>query len=249
MGRFSGKVAVVTGGNSGIGLASAVRLANEGARVAIFGRNQETLDAAVEEVGEGAVAIRGDVTSMSDLDTLVSTVKERLGNVDAVFVNAGIGGFTPLGDTTEEAFDLLTGVNFKGAYFTIQKLLPILNDGASIVLNASVADQIGMQAFGVYSATKAAVRSLARTFSAELAGRGIRVNAVSPGPIETPIFAKMGMSQEQQSEFGEQITAQVPLKRMGRPEEIAAAVAFLASSDSSYVVGAELEVDGGLTQI
>ena len=249
MGRFNGKVAVVTGGNSGIGLASAKRLASEGARVAIFGRNQETLDAAVEEVGEGAIGIRGDVTSMTDLDQLVSTVKSELGKVDAVFVNAGVGGFTPLGDTTEEAFDHLTSVNFKGAYFTIQKLLPILNEGSAIVLNASVADQVGMQAFGVYSATKAAVRSLARTFSAELVDRGIRVNVVSPGPIETPIFGKMGMSEEQQSEFGEQITATIPMKRMGQPEEIAAAVAFLASSDSSYMAGAELEVDGGMTQV
>jgi NAD(P)-dependent dehydrogenase (short-subunit alcohol dehydrogenase family) len=249
MGRFNGKVAVVTGGNSGIGLASAKRLASEGARVAIFGRNQDTLDAAVEEVGEGAIGIQGDVTSMADLDKLVSTVSSELGQVDAVFVNAGVGGFTPLGDTTEEAFDHLTGVNFKGAYFTIQKLLPILNEGSSVVLNASVANQVGMPAFGVYSATKAAVRSLARTFSAELVDRGIRVNVVSPGPIETPIFDKMGMSQEQQGEFGEQITTMVPMKRMGQPEEIASAVAFLASSDSSYVVGAEIEVDGGMTQI
>ena len=249
MGKLNGKVAVVTGGNSGIGLASAVRFANEGARVAIFGRNQETLDAAVKEIGEGAIGIRGDVTSMEDLERLVSTVNSELGRVDAVFVNAGIGGFTPLGDTTEEAFDLLTSINFKGAYFTVQKLLPILNEGASIVLNASVADQVGIPAFGVYSATKAAVRSLARTFSAELADRGIRVNVVSPGPIETPIFGKMGMSQQQQDEFGAQIVEQVPLKRMGQPEEIAAAVAFLASPESSYVVGAELEVDGGMTQI
>ena len=249
MGRLNGKVAVVTGGNSGIGLASAVRFAAEGARVAIFGRNRETLDSAVKEIGEGAIGIQGDVTSMEDLDELVSTVSSELGKVDALFVNAGIGGFTPLGDTTEEAFDLITGVNLKGTYFTIQKLLPILNEGASVVLNASVAGQLGMPAFGVYSASKAAVRSLARTFSAELVDRGIRVNVVSPGPVETPIFERMGMSQEQQSEFGEQITTMVPLKRMGQPEEIAAAVAFLASSDSSYMVGAELEVDGGMTQI
>ena len=248
MSKLNGKVAVITGGNSGIGLATAKDFVKEGARVVIFGRNQETLDAAVAELGDAAVGVRGDVTSLEDLDRLVEATR-ALGPVDAVFVNAGIGGFTPIGDTSEEAFDRIVDINFKGAFFTVQKLLPALNDGASIVLNSSVAGQLGMQQFSVYSATKAAVRSLARSLSADLIERGIRVNVVSPGPIETPIFEKMGMDQQQQDAFGAQIVEMVPAKRMGQAHEIASAVTFLASADSSYVVGVELEVDGGLSQI
>lgn len=249
MKKLEGKVAVVTGGNSGIGRAAAVALAREGARVVVFGRNQETLDATLAELGGDAVGVRGDVTSLDDLDRLVDAARARFGGVDAVFVNAGVGALTPFGDTSPEVFDRLVDVNFKGAFFTVQKLLPILNEGASVVLNASIAGQLGMADFSVYSATKAAVRSLARSLSRDLLPRGVRVNSLSPGPIETPIFGRMGLSSEQQEAFGASLAEQSPLRRAGRPEEVAAAVVFLASPESSYVVGVDLEVDGGMSQL
>ncbi len=249
MKRLEGKVAVVTGGNSGIGLATAKRLQEEGARVAISGRSRQTLDEAVRTIGNGVVAVQADVAKPADLEKLYAEVKEKLGKIDVLFVNAGVAKFAPLANTSESLFDENFDINVKGAYFTVQKALPLLNDGASIVLNTSVADQKGNPGSSAYSATKAAMRSLARTAAAELVGRGIRVNAVAPGPIETPIFGRTGLPKEQIEAFAQGIAASVPMKRLGRPEEVAAAVAFLASQDASYITGTEINVDGGLGQI
>lgn len=249
MRRLEGKVAVVTGGNSGIGLAAAKRLQEEGARVAISGRSKQTLDEAVQTIGNGVVAVQADVAKPAELEKLYAVVKEKLGKIDVLFVNAGVAKFAPLADTSEGLFDEQFDINIRGAYFTIQKALPLLNDGASIVLNTSVVDQKGNPGTSAYSATKAALRSLARTAAAELVGRGIRVNTVAPGPIETPIFGKTGLPKEQLDEFAKEITAKVPMKRLGRPEEVAATVAFLASEDASYITGTEINVDGGLGQI
>ena len=249
MKRLEGKVALVTGGNSGIGLATAKRLRDEGARVAISGRSKKTLDEAVRAIGNGVVAVQADVAKLSEVDRLYAEVSQKLGKIDVLFVNAGVAKFAPLVETTESAFDEQFDINIKGAYFTIQKALPLLNDGASIILNTSVADSSGTVGASAYSATKAALRSLARTAAAELVGRGIRVNAVAPGPILTPIFGRTGLSQEAVDEFAKEMVAKVPMKRFGRPEEVAAAVVFLASQDASYITGVEINVDGGLGQI
>ena len=249
MKRLEGKVAVVTGGNSGIGLATAKRLQEEGARVAISGRNKQTLEEAVRTIGNGVVAVQADVAKPAALERLYAEVNEKLGKIDVLFVNAGVAKFAPLAETSEGLFDEEFDINVRGPYFTIQKALPLLNDGASIVLNTSVADQKGNPGSSAYSATKAALRSLARTAAAELVGRGIRVNAVAPGPIRTPIFGKTGLPKEQIEEFEKEITARVPMKRVGKPEEVAATVAFLASQDASYITGVEINVDGGLGQI
>jgi len=249
MKRFEGKVAVVTGGNSGIGLAAAKRLQEEGARVAILGRSRKTLDEAVKTIGNGVVAVQGDVANLTDVDKLYAEVSQRLGKIDVLFVNAGVAKFVPFAETTESTYDEQFDINIKGAYFTIQKALPLLNDGASIILNTSVVDRKGTAGASAYAATKAALRSLARTTAAELAGRGIRVNTVAPGPIVTPIFGRTGLSQEAIDGFAKEIVAQVPMKRFGQPEEVAGAVAFLASQDASYITGVEINVDGGLGQI
>jgi len=249
MKRLEGKVALVTGGNSGIGLATAKRLQDEGARVAISGRSKKTLDEAVRAIGNGVVAVQADVAKLSEVDRLYAEVSQKLGKIDVLFVNAGVAKFAPLAETTESTYDEQFDVNIKGAYFTIQKALPLLNDGASIILNTSVADSSGTVGASAYSATKAALRSLARTAAAELVGRGIRVNAVAPGPILTPIFGRTGLSQEAVDEFAKEMVAKVPMKRFGRPEEVAAAVVFLASQDASYITGVEINVDGGLGQI
>lgn len=247
--KLNNKVAVITGGNSGIGLATAQALIQEGAKVVIFGRSEETLAKAVSTLGDNAISVRGDVTEMADLENLFNTTKNIWGGVDVLFINAGVARFAPLEATSEELFDLVIDVNFKGAYFAIQKALPHLNDGASVILTTSGSNVMGMPDTSVYAASKAALRSLARTLSAELIDRGIRVNAVSPGPIETPIFGRMGLTQEQIEGFGESVIQQVPMKRFGKPEEIANAVVFLASADSAYVLGTELVVDGGITQL
>lgn len=249
MNKLSGKIAVITGGNSGIGLATAKLFANEGATVVITGRRQAELDAAVAEIGSHAVGVQGDVSKLDDLDKLYAEVKAKFGHIDIVFANAGIAELAPVGLVTEEHFDKVFGINVKGLLFTVQKALPLMVDGGSIILNSSVANTAGLEGFGVYSATKAAVRSFARTWTAELKARKIRVNVVSPGPIATPIFDTMGLSKEQIDEFGTNITTQVPLGRFGQPEEIAQAVLFLASSDSSYVAGVDLYVDGGMVAV
>ncbi|MGD0961765.1 MAG: glucose 1-dehydrogenase [Methylomonas sp.] len=249
MSKLSGKIAVITGANSGIGLATAKLFAKEGAAVVITGRRQAELDAAVAEIGGNAIGVQGDVSKLADLDKLYAEVKAKFGHIDIVFANAGISELSPIGAITEEHFDKVFDINVKGLLFTVQKALPLLVDGGSVILNSSVANTVGFEGFGVYSATKAAVRSFARTWTAELKARKIRVNVVSPGPIETPIFGKMGLSAEQIEAFGANTTTQVPLGRFGRPEEIAQAVLFLASSDSSYVAGVDLYVDGGMVAV
>ena len=247
--RLEGKVAVVTGGNSGIGLATAKRFQEEGAKVAISGRSKQTLESAVKTIGNGVVAVQADVAKLTDVERLYAEVSQKLGKIDVLFVNAGIAKFAPLAETSEDVYDEQFDINIKGAYFTIQKALPWLNDGASIILNTSVVDSKGTAGASAYAATKAALRSLARTAAAELVGRGIRVNTVAPGPIATPIFGKTGLSKEDLDDFAKGVTAMIPMKRFGQPEEVAAAVAFLASQDASYITGVEINVDGGLGQV
>ena len=249
MNRLEGRVAVVTGGNSGIGLATAKRFQQEGARVAISGRSKKTLDEAARAIGDGVLAIRADVAKGSELDMLYTEVSQKLGKIDVLFVNAGVAKYVPLAETSESTFDEQFDINIRGAYFTIQKALPLLNDGASIILNTSVVDNRGTPNTSAYAATKAALRSLARTAAAELAGRGIRVNTVAPGPIVTPIWQKMGISADAGDELAKRIIQQVPMKRYGQPEEVASTVAFLASQDASYIPGVEINVDGGLGQV
>ena len=247
--KLAGKVAVITGGNSGIGLAIAQEFTRQGANVVIFGRNAQTLDEAIGHIGNGTLAVQGDVTKLADLDRLYQETTAHFGKIDILVANAGIAKPAPLEFTDEALFDLTSDVNFKGAFFTVQKAVPYLNEGASVILTTSAGNVKGLPNFSVYVATKAAVRSLARSFSAELLPRGIRVNALSPGPIETPIFGRMGLPQEAVDGIAEQIGEMTPIKRFGQPEEMAKAALFLASSDSSYVVGSELVADGGMSQL
>jgi NAD(P)-dependent dehydrogenase (short-subunit alcohol dehydrogenase family) len=243
--KLVGKVAVVTGGSSGLGLASAKRFAVEGASVVITGRRQPELDAAVKEIGGNALGVRGDVSKLADLDHLFATVKEKFGRVDVLFANAGGGAFVPLGQITEEHFDKYFGINVKGTLFTVQKALPLMHSGGSIILNGSMVSIKGFPAFSVYAATKAALRSFVRTWSVDLKGRNIRVNVVSPGTVVTPAYqSELGLTEEQIKQFVAQAAATTPLGRAGTPEEIANAVLFLASDESSYVNGADLFVDG-----
>ena len=249
MKKLEGKVAVITGGNSGIGLATAQRFAAEGAHVFITGRRQGELDAAVRDIGKNVTGVQGDVSKLADLDRLYAAVKQQQGRIDVLFANAGGGELAPLGGISEEHFDKAFRVNVKGLLFTVQKALPLFQDGGSIILNASIAGSKGMEAFSVYSAAKAAVRSFARSWTVDLKHRKIRVNAISPGPIETPGYSNLGLSEEQIKEFKTAVVAAVPMGRMGSADEVAKAALFLASDDSSYVTGTELFVDGGMAQI
>jgi NAD(P)-dependent dehydrogenase (short-subunit alcohol dehydrogenase family) len=249
MSKLKGKVAVITGGNSGIGLATAQQFVSDGAYVFITGRRQSELDSAATQIGKNNVtAVQGDVSNLADLDRLYATVKKQKGQINVLFANAGTIGAAPLGEISEEHFDKTFGINVKGLLFTVQKALPLFQDGGSIILNASVAASKGFETTSVYSATKAAIRSFARTWTADLKQRKIRVNAISPGRIDTPIFNGV-LNEEQTNQFNATIVANVPLGRMGNPDEVAKAASFLASDDSSYITGTELSVDGGLAQI
>ncbi len=247
MSTLKNKVAVVTGGNSGIGYATAEEFVAKGAQVIITGRNRAAVDAAATKLGNGTLGIIADQASLADTDALVNTVKEHFGKVDVLFVNAGIGTFSPVAEVTEAAFDSIMNINFKGAYFTVQKFLPLLNDGASIILLSSVNAFTAMPNTSVYSASKAALNALGRTLSSELAARNIRVNTVNPGPINTPIFDKLGLDDETRTAFNNQIKERVPLNRAGESSEVAKLVAFLASSDASFITGSEYTIDGGVS--
>ncbi|MFD1873657.1 SDR family oxidoreductase [Hymenobacter bucti] len=247
--KLAGKVALITGGNSGIGLATAQRFVAEGAYVFITGRRQAELDAALQTLGGQAFAIQGDVSNLGDLDRVIATIREQKGTLDVLFANAGIAEFAPLEGVTEAQYDRQFDINVKGTFFTVQKALPLLPDGAAIVLMASIVGSKGYEANSVYSATKAAIRSLARTFTTDLKARRIRVNTISPGPIETPAFNAVLDTPEKMAAFKAQMVSGVPLGRMGDADEIAKAVVFLASDDSSYVAGVELFVDGGTAQV
>ncbi|MCX4238594.1 SDR family NAD(P)-dependent oxidoreductase [Streptomyces ortus] len=246
MGLLEGKTALVTGGSAGIGLAAAVRLATEGAHVFITGRRKAELDAAVEVIGPSATGVTGDIADLADLDRLYEAVRARGRGLDVLFANASIAALVPLEQITEEHFDTLFGINVRGTLFTVQKALPLLNDGASVILNGSTNVDVGDAALGVYAATKAATRSFSRTWANELKGRGIRVNTVTPGPTDTPALSVLSPDPEG---FKQLLTTRVPMGRLGRPEEVAAAVAFLASDQSSFITGSSLYVDGGLNQI
>jgi len=247
--KLKGKVAVITGGNSGIGLATARRFVSEGAYVYITGRRQSELDAAVRQIGKNVTAVQGDVSRLADLDRLYATVKQQHGRIDIVFANAGLGEFSSLGEISEAHFDKTFNVNVKGLLFTVQKALPLLQDGGSIILNASNASIKVLPGFSVYSATKAAIRSFARSWTLDLKSRKIRVNAVSPGSTNTPGLSGLGQTEEQIEQILRSMEATIPLGRLGDPDEIAKAVVFLASDDSSFITGTELFVDGGQAQI
>ena len=249
MGKLEGKIALVTGGNSGIGLATAKQFVNEGAYVFITGRREPELARAVKEIGRNVTAVQGDVSDLGDLDRLFARVKREKGKLDVVFANAGVAKYAALGTITEEFYDSIFDINVKGVLFTVQKALPLLSDGASIILNASVVGSKGFASNSVYSATKAAVRSFARTLTTDLKDRRIRVNAVSPGATDTPGLNELLGSSETGQQRLKMISSTVPLGRLGTPDEIAKAVVFLASNDSSYITGAELFVDGGFAQV
>jgi NAD(P)-dependent dehydrogenase (short-subunit alcohol dehydrogenase family) len=249
MGKLEGKIALITGGNSGIGLATAKQFVNEGAYVFITGRRQGELDAAVKQIGKSVTAVQGDVSKLGDLDRLFAQIKREKGRLDIVFANAGVATYAPFGTITEEHYDSIFNINVKGLLFTVQKALPLLPDGASVILNASIVASKGFSSNSVYSATKAAVRSFARTWTTDLKDRRIRVNAVSPGPIETPGLNNLLASSGAGEERLKMLSNNVPLGRLGTPDEIAKAVVFLASDDSSYVTGTELFVDGGMALV
>ena len=249
MGKLEGKIALVTGGNSGIGLATAKRFVSEGASVFITGRRDAELAAAVKAIGANVTGVQGDVSNLGDLDRLFARIGSDKGRLDILFANAGVATYAPLGTITEEHYDSIFDVNVKGLLFTVQKALPLMPDGASIILNASIVASKGLPANSVYSATKAAVRSFARTWTTDLKDRRIRVNAVSPGPIDTPGLKGLVASSGAGEQRLKAMSGSIPLGRLGTPDEIAKAVVFLASDDSSYVTGTELFVDGGMAQV
>ncbi|MDK1378096.1 MULTISPECIES: glucose 1-dehydrogenase [unclassified Sinorhizobium] len=248
MGRLEGKIAVITGGNSGIGLATAKRFVAEGAEVFITGRRQEELDRAVEAIGSGVTAVQGDISRMDDLGRLFATVQAKSGRIDVLFANAGLGQFAPLGAIDEASFDFTFDVNVKGTLFTVQKALPLMRAGGSIILTGSTTGSMGTPAFSVYSATKAAIRNFARSWALDLKGTGIRVNVLSPGSTETPGVKGLATPGEEDALLAG-FAAQTPLGRVAQPEETAAAALFLASDESSFMTGSEVFVDGGAAQV
>ncbi len=247
--KLKNKVAVITGGNSGIGFATAKLFAEEGAKVIITGRRKDAVSEAIKNLGDGIVGMTSDSSKVNEIDGLYNKIDKLYGKIDVLFLNAGVGTFEPLEQVTEATYDRQMNTNLKGLFFNVQKALPLLKDGGSIILTTSTADQKGFPNTSVYSATKAAVRSLARTLSAELLPRGIRVNSIAPGPIETPIFDKLGFPEEAVAEVKEQFTSMIPMQRMGTPKEIAKGALFLASDDSSYIAGIDLSIDGGAAKI
>jgi NAD(P)-dependent dehydrogenase (short-subunit alcohol dehydrogenase family) len=249
MKKLNNKVAVITGGNSGIGLATAILFAEEGAKVVVTGRNENTLKSAAEQIGNSALAIQADISDLATLDSAYQQVKSKLGMIDVLIVNAGIFKGAPLADFTEELFDEISDINFKGTFFTVQKALPYLNDGASIVITGSAASSAGLENASAYSASKAAVRALARNFSADLLSRKIRVNVLSPGHVETPIHERLGLSAEEVKELRNNLEQTVPIKRGGSAEDMANGYLFLASDDSTFMLGAEVTMDGGWQQL
>ena len=249
MPRLDGKVSLVTGGTSGIGLAAANGLAKEGAYVYITGRRERELATAIQEIGGNATGVRGDVSNAQDLDRLFAQIREDKGRLDILFANAGIARYAALGNITEELYDSIFNVNVKGVLFTVQKALPLMPDGGSIILNASVVGSKGLSSNSVYSATKASIRSFARTWTTDLKHRGIRVNAISPGTIDTPGLNNLLASGEAGQQRRKMVASAIPLGRFGRPDEVAKTVVFLASDESSYITGAELFVDGGFAQV
>jgi NAD(P)-dependent dehydrogenase (short-subunit alcohol dehydrogenase family) len=249
MSRLQGKVAVITGGSSGIGFATAKRFAEEGAHVFITGRRQAELDKAVEAIGRNVTAVQGDVTHPDDLDRLYAKVRETRGVIDVLFANSGFIELQGIDQISPEHFDKIFGINTKGLLFTVQKALPLMRQGGSIILVSSIANVKAFQSYGAYSASKAAVRSFARTWTLELKDRGIRVNTLSPGPVDTPIIDSQFETKEESDKLRESFAQVIPLGRMGRPEELAAAALFLASDESSFVAGIDLPVDGGMAQV
>lgn len=248
MSKLKGKTAVITGGTTGIGLATAKHFTDEGAFVFITGRRQAELDSAIAVLGENAFGVQGDVSNLADLDRLYETVKEKKGKIDILFANAGGGEFLNLGEITEEHFDKTFNINVKGLLFSVQKALPLFSEGGSIILNASTAASSGFEGFSVYGASKAAVRAFARNWMMDLKARKIRVNAISPGPIETPAMSSLADTEEQAKQLKDSFVSLIPLGRIGQPEEVASTVAFLASSESSFINGSEIFTDGGMRQ-
>jgi NAD(P)-dependent dehydrogenase (short-subunit alcohol dehydrogenase family) len=249
MPRLDGKVSLVTGGTSGIGLAAASALAKEGAHVYVTGRRERELATAVREIGRSATGVRGDVSNAQDIDRLFAQIRDEKGRLDVLFANAGVARYAALGNITEELYDSIFNVNVKGVLFTVQKALPLMPDGGSIILNASVVGSKGLSSNSVYSATKASIRSFARTWTTDLKHRGIRVNAISPGTIDTPGLSDLLASAEAGEQRRKMVASAIPLGRFGRPDEVAKAVVFLASDESSYITGSELFVDGGFAQV